>query len=170
MDKYSPITVARFWSKVDVNKSRKACWEWRGALRKGYGHIKINGESHAANRVVYEIFMGEDLGDEMALHKCDNKACCNPYHIYAGCPSDNMVDMHQRGGRSYNKLSPEEIVEIRYWLGQDHHPAWLARHFGVTKSTINKIGSRLIWDHVPDRNWKPEPGQDRPTPRQENHT
>lgn len=90
---YSPITAARFWSKVDVKWSAKDCWNWRGATRKGYGNIKIEGQSHSSNRVALELFTGEPLGELMALHTCDNKLCCNPRHLYAGDASDNMTDI-----------------------------------------------------------------------------
>lgn len=162
---YSPLTIARFWSKVDVQKSRRDCWVWSGAVRGGYGNIKISGKNCASNRVAYEIFWETNLGDQLALHKCDNKLCCNPYHIYAGTASSNMIDAHQRGCKASNKLTVEDVIEIRYWLDAGHKAIWLARRFDVSKSVISKIGKRSSWGHVPEKEWTPKRGQMAPKAR-----
>lgn len=162
MTSFSALTVARFWSKVDVAKGRQPCWEWTGAVRGGYGNIKIDGKSCASNRVAYEIFWGKELGEKLALHKCDNKLCCNPYHIYAGTGAKNSADAHQRNGKSTNKLTVDDVLEIRYWMDQGHKAAWVARAFGVSKSVIAKIGSRSSWAHLPEKAWKPQKGQTGP--------
>lgn len=148
MARYNPITVARFWSKVDVKRSGVDCWNWTGAKRGGYGHIKIDGSSYGSNRVAFEIVNEEVLGDRMALHKCDNKLCCNPKHIYAGTASENMSDMHQRIGRSIDKLKPCDVHKIRdrLELGERHRD--IASDFGVNKAIISKIKTGKAWAHV----------------------
>lgn len=100
MAKYSVTIVARFWSKVDV-KRNASCWPWRGGRRgrKGqeYGTFCIDGKMFSANRVAWEIANGEDLGDRIACHTCDNPLCCNPAHIYAGSHKTNRADAVARG-------------------------------------------------------------------------
>jgi hypothetical protein len=83
-----PLTIARFWSKVDVRQSKKECWEWRGKLgREGYGFFNWgkypdthSGKSH---RVAYAIFYGQIEAGLVVDHLCRNPACCNPFHLEA---------------------------------------------------------------------------------------
>lgn len=112
------ITMARFWSKVDVQKSDRDCWEWRGATASGgHGRIKIKGVNITASRIAWEMINGESLGERYALHHCDNPLCCNPKHIYAGTHQDNANDraaanLAKRGlgqGRFKNQTVPTEF-------------------------------------------------------------
>ncbi len=145
---YSPITVARFWSKVDVKWSANDCWPWMGATRKGYGNIKIDGASHSSNRVALELFTGEPLGDLMALHTCDNKLCCNPRHLYAGDASDNMTDLHARQGRCIDTLRPSDVIAIKSRLKQGHRNVDIAKEFGVHRERISRIKAGRSWAHI----------------------
>lgn len=103
MDDYSPITWARFWSKVSIPSKAHhllECWTWTGSTAKGYGQIKIEGDVLRAHRVAFEMFNGP-LPDGMhALHTCDNPLCCNPRHLWAGSHLDNMRDKSAKG-RAY---------------------------------------------------------------------
>ena len=96
---YSPLDVARFWSKVRIPSSAhhmNLCWPWRGSPAKGYGQIKIDGTPLRAHRVSYELIWGGLPDGMLACHKCDNRKCCNPHHIYAGSSSDNAKDAATR--------------------------------------------------------------------------
>lgn len=146
---YSPIIIARFWSKVDVLKSEYDCWNWTASTRAGgYGKMKVGKVLKSSHRLAWEIINDEPLGDRMALHRCDNPKCCNPKHIYAGTPSDNMIDVHQRGRRSADKLTPDDVREIRKAIDQGCSPRWIAADFGVTKGQISKIRTGRTWGHV----------------------
>lgn len=145
---YSPITAARFWSKVDVKWSAKDCWNWRGATRKGYGNIKIEGQSHSSNRVALELFTGEPLGELMALHTCDNKLCCNPRHLYAGDASDNMTDIHDRQGHCNDTLRPDDVLAIKARLKMGHKHREIAEDYGVNKCHISKIKAGKAWARI----------------------
>ena len=151
MAEYSPITIARFWSKVDVNKSEVACWLLRGAVANGsYGRMKVNGESLTASRIAWELANGETLGEKYALHKCDNPRCCNPHHIYAGSPSDNRRDLHKRQGRSGDKITPEDVKTIRTERKAGISRASLAKEFGVDAAHISQIETGRAWGYNPD--------------------
>lgn len=147
MDKYCPITVARFWSKVNVKKSLQDCWTWNGATRHhGYGGIKVKGRVMRAHRVAWELYNNQEMSDDMhALHKCDNPACCNPRHIYQGSRSDNMKDVRDRSFGGSRKLTQSDVDEIRKGLAKGDKHNWLAQEYGVSKATISKINIGSIW-------------------------
>lgn len=86
---------------LDKVENINGCWFWRGSIRKdGYGRIRREGRTLLAHRVFYRELVGE-LGSLQVLHKCDNKACVNPSHLYLGTISDNRKDCVRRG-RDHN--------------------------------------------------------------------
>lgn len=59
------------------------------------------------------------------LHKCDNRKCCNPNHLFLGSMSTNQKDAYAKGrkvqprSKHVNaKLSPEQVRAIRYRYAQ----------------------------------------------------
>jgi hypothetical protein len=48
-----------------------------------------------AHRASYAAFVGEP-GSLHVLHKCHNRSCINPEHLYAGTHADNMRDLVAR--------------------------------------------------------------------------
>jgi hypothetical protein len=57
-----PLTVARFWSKVDV-RSAGECWPWMASCsEKGYGRF----EGERAHRVAYTLVKGP-IPDEVQI-------------------------------------------------------------------------------------------------------
>jgi len=106
----------RFWQKVDKSTKEK-CWNWNASKRAGYGAFKLNGKVVGAHRVSMEIKDGLAAGD-LVLHKCDNKSCVNPNHLYKGDYSDNTYDSMERQG-----FEPAENAKT----GEDHPDAKLTR-------------------------------------------
>ncbi len=83
-----------FWPKV---RRTDGCWTWTaGTDGSGYGKIRIAGRIYRASRVAYALTKG-DPGDAMVLHRCDNRLCVNPAHLYLGDVAQNALDMRRRG-------------------------------------------------------------------------
>ena len=130
------------------------CWEWTGFIDKsGYGRIKIGGVSERAHRASYVCFVGDIPEDRMILHKCDNRSCCNPKHLYAGTPEDNVFDMMERGRWAKEKkgvtklLSKEEIISIVGLLDFGTNEQ-IAKKFGVKSYIISNIRSGKTYSSV----------------------
>lgn len=103
----STITVARFWSKVDVTVDARECWLWKGATTgNGYGNFSVQELSTKmpAHRVAHWIASGDFPPEGMVVrHSCDTPLCVNPKHLILGTQSENMHDAYSRGRRGAHK-------------------------------------------------------------------
>jgi hypothetical protein len=105
-----------FWAKVDQAAGPDGCWPYRGwCTPTGYGrHERILGERRA-HRIAFALTFG-DVGRDVALcHRCDNRSCCNPRHLFAGDHVTNMRDMVVKGrsavgARHVSVTSPERLA------------------------------------------------------------
>ena len=80
----------RLLSKVTYNNK---CMEYNGAISSnGYGVFYLNGKSYNAHKASYILHFGEISNNKWVLHKCDNKKCINPNHLYIGDREQNTRD------------------------------------------------------------------------------
>lgn len=89
----------RFWDKVNKTDNIDNCWEWNAGSRgNGYGAIKYNKKVIDAHRLSWILQNGE-LNDSniYVCHKCDNRKCVNPNHLFLGSHSDNIKDGYKKG-------------------------------------------------------------------------
>lgn len=139
----------RFYAKV--KKCESGCHEWTGCIMpNGYGQFHKNGKTAYAHRVAYELVNGS-LGDLFVLHKCDNRKCVNPDHLFAGTFDENMADMVSKqrqahGEKNYHaKLDAETVRMIRSEIGLQRE---IADKYGITRSLVSLIRSGRIWKNV----------------------
>ncbi len=88
----------------DINN----CWNWTGQKSSsGYGYINFNYQhvEKRAHRVSWLLHNGPILNDLHVLHKCDNRLCANPNHLFLGTHQDNMADM-------LNKRNNKKIIKL----------------------------------------------------------
>lgn len=153
---YSPIMVARFWSKVDVRPSDLECWPWTASVNQhGYGRFKERGTAQNASRIAWQIANDQRLLDWVARHTCDNPICCNPAHIISGTQRDNVLDAKARGrGRNFSakgaenpraKLSDQDVAEIRRRIAAGDGDRAIAADFPVTAAMIWRIRRGKSW-------------------------
>jgi hypothetical protein len=68
------------------------CWPWLGSVNSaGYGQLTYKNKHYAVHRVAYELFFGSITKRDVA-HRCDNRLCCNPGHLFQASRSENMQD------------------------------------------------------------------------------
>jgi hypothetical protein len=143
----TPNTVEDFWALVKTTEA--GCWEWQGALwATGYGRFHYANKSYKAHRLAW-VFTGGELDDETCLlHRCDNRRCVNPAHLFKGDRADNNRDKTVKGrqtkGAAVNtaKLNESLVEAIRKHPGNSKDIAAL---FGVTWGHVNKIKRGGVW-------------------------
>lgn len=148
MTRRSKPLVDRFWAQV-TKGAPADCWPWRGYPdHNGYG--KINGGTerpgwHIATRLAYEYGTGAPAGALHVLHRCDNRACCNPAHLFLGTNADNVRDKVAKGRQRPGEKAPSALFanavaeRIRARTAAGETCAALAREYGVATSTISRI-------------------------------
>lgn len=167
--KLTPSDITRFWSKVDRSGD---CWLWTGTIvSHGYGEFYASGQRHRPHRIAWSLVHGPIPEGLVICHRCDNPACVNPEHLFAGTQADNMRDMVKKGRREYTgkadfrqrrpemihkgidngnaKLTEEDVrlIRERYAAGNITQAA-LAAEYGVHPTAISQIIRRVGWQHI----------------------
>lgn len=126
------------------------CWLWDTGTRD-YARISVGGRVRLAHRVAYELAHGAVPPGLFVLHRCDNKPCVNPAHLFVGTQQQNLDDAKakgrtRRGERHWNvKLSAADVREIRRRRAQGERIDALAEFFGVAKSSISRVANNKQW-------------------------
>ncbi len=145
----------RLLAKLDMAGGPDACWPGKGSrMSDGYCQVSIGPHGQARNwrlhRAIYETVVGP-IGDLHVLHRCDNRPCGNPTHLFLGTELDNHRDKAAKGRSARGerqhlaRLTAERVREIRL------SPAScdvLAAAYGVSRTTIKDVRFRRTWRHV----------------------
>lgn len=150
--------VTRFMALVhQTTITRDGCWLWDGADKgNGYGSFVLNGRTVPAHRAAYILFNGDDPGDLDVCHRCDNRACVNPDHLFLGTRLENMTDCKRKGRTARGdrlgdrkgenstsaKLTWDQVRAIR---ASSEPSKALAAQYGVSNDNINRIRRNEIW-------------------------
>lgn len=129
-----------------VLKQSNGCWEWQGFRFKktGHGQFWLNGRDIKAQRAAWLLYRGEIPDRLYVLHQCNNACCVNPDHLYLGTHQDNMRDVatsgnHRNHGGTYRKLDWTKVHQIRQAGCTPQNKRVLARDFGVSITTIERV-------------------------------
>lgn len=141
----------------DFEIAPNGCWLWlREKNNKGYGRFRDYGRRWLlAHRWNYSMFNGPIPPGGCILHSCDTPACVNPEHLFLGTKKDNSQDMVRKGrnrpsglaGEQHPqaKLNEKQVSVIRHAARFGVSCYFLARCFGVSTTTVERIVSGRLW-------------------------
>ena len=137
----------RFTAKYIINNDT-GCWNWTAALNSnGYGVFGVNpGRAMLAHR--YSFLISNGFLPVCVCHRCDNKKCVNPDHLFGGSYLDNTKDAISKG-RHRNPPHPKGFGHPRSKSTQDQNniirgtkgvsQRKLSIMFGLSQRTIGRI-------------------------------
>ena len=146
----------QFWSKTKEVES--GCIEWQyGIGNHGYGIAYGYCPDHngTVHRVAWWITNGPISEGICVLHKCDNRKCVNPNHLFLGTRDDNNVDMRSKHRHSFGeshcfaKLTEDNVRTARLLVSQGKRSInSFATEFGVSGCTMYEAVNGITWKEV----------------------
>lgn len=146
-----------------IPEPNSGCWLWTGHIPKtGYGQFRMTtnptDRSIGSHRASWLLHCGEIPPGLCVCHKCDNRLCVNPAHLFLGTHGDNNRDAARKGRHNWKgrprpgllrgdrhhaaKLTQDKVAVIR---SSDARGVDLAREYGVSTVTVSRIRRGVIW-------------------------
>lgn len=161
MPRWPEITLQqRVHEKVTVEPN--GCHVWTGVKNSsGYGQIHLNGKTALVTHVVWQHHTGQKVPEGMCVcHRCDNRACVNPEHLFLDTKRGNSKDMVRKGRQARGeilssgrrgekngraKLTNQKVIYIR---SSSKTQRELANELEISLIQISRIRRRKIWKHI----------------------
>lgn len=155
---YAPKQTLNEGFEKFVIKNPDGCWDWKGCCpaNPGYGQFRHGMRLERSHRASWIIHFGPIPKGMFVCHKCDNKRCSNPEHLFLATCKENNLDAIQKGIHSTMgkkgsenhraKLTESKVEEIRNILkNKKNTQNKIAKQFGVTQTTISAINLNRLW-------------------------
>lgn len=147
---------ADVWELVSQGEPDE-CWLWLGCKNStGYGSMTVSQKVYSADRIVFALSNPGLISMEapkdkrlkqFILHKCDNRLCCNPNHMFLGNYDDNNKDAKAKGRsrapkgaeHKFAKLTQEQADQIREIYKTGMSFVDLAKMFNIHANNISRV-------------------------------
>lgn len=151
----------RFMANI-VKDPITGCWNWIKRKSGGYGQFKVDGKQKYAHRFSFEHFNATKLpagwqddatrlNDVFVCHRCDNRSCVNPDHLFLGTHNENMKDGAEKARFKYGENHPSsrlkwiDIPEIHRRAQGGERLSRIAADYDVSEQTIYRIVNKQAW-------------------------
>jgi hypothetical protein len=79
------------YTKVDP---RSGCHLWQASIKpNGYGQLTFRMQRMMAHRLAWIARHGPIPRGKEVCHRCNERRCCNPDHLFLGSRVENMADL-----------------------------------------------------------------------------
>src|SRR5262249_32645676 len=105
------------------------CWLWQGALqRQGYGSVGYKNRTWLAHRLSWTDANGPIPKGKILCHRCDERRCVNPDHLFLGTWQANVDDLMAKrwrrrqaadSGRLHVFIRGRELIGDITWENDD---------------------------------------------------
>lgn len=138
------------WQKHKERFARKViktdgCWLWQGKPNsEGYGRFQVENLTDYAHRWAYYFEHGSQQG-LFVLHRCDNRLCIRPDHLFLGTTQDNTRDACMKGRHTGRPrvVSLADREKIRAVLATGLSQRAVGRLFHCSQATVSEINRGL---------------------------
>ncbi len=133
------------------------CLEWQGGISNGYGKVWNGKKVVFSHRQSWIQNRGEIPLGQCVLHRCDNRKCVNPEHLFLGTYQDNHDDMWRKGRKIPKKgqdASQAVLTDNHVIIIRDLHKrkclngTQLADLFSVSRGAIYALLKNRTWRHL----------------------
>lgn len=162
------------FEQLVIRRGDDECWGWKYSQQpSGYSQIRVDGTTQLAHRLSYELHYGPIPPGLHVCHKCDNRECVNPNHLFLGTHADNMRDRDSKGRVRHGQdhpcaiLAEQDVVAIRVLAEQGIRQQVIAAKFGVQLNEVSRIVRGERWSRAggpiqPNRKQYRRKGQEHP--------
>ena len=134
----------RLYSDFSVD-TVTGCWNSNILTRTPEGYrvlgseIENKGQHHIyAHRGSFLVAYGDLPAGKQICHTCDNPACINPAHLWAGTASENMQDCVSKGRMSAKRNGIRDSIDI---------DALIKHKSSIPRGQITKWMEQMAADH-----------------------
>ena len=121
------------------------CWVWTMGCKThdGYARIKNADQMCLAHRVAWELVHGDIPEGMKCLHRCDQRHCINPAHLFLGTDGVNAADRDAKNRQAKGDTHGAVMRAVQQNRGGTSSFPGVHRHQGKWRAQVRIDGRKL---------------------------